>query len=53
MARNELREWLETAESREVGQEGDRGKSTVHKSGHRIVGILEKKKSDYTDDLPT
>src|SRR5215204_5535265 len=48
MTREELEEWLETEESRSVGQ--GNGESTGHRSGRRIVEILEKNKSDYTDD---
>ena len=48
MTRKELEEWLQTDESRSVGQ--GEGESTGHRSGRRIVEILEKNKSDYTDD---
>lgn len=48
MTRKELEEWLETDESRSVGQ--GEGESTGHRSGRRIVEILEKTRSDYTDD---
>src|ERR687894_120132 len=48
MTRKELEEWLQTDESRSVGQ-GD-GESKGHESGRRIVEILDKKRSDYTDD---
>ena len=48
MTRKELEDWLGTDESQSVGQ-GD-GESKVHKSGRRIVKLLEKNKSDYTDD---
>ena len=50
MSRKELEEWLETDESQSVGQKDGGGESTGHESGRRIVAILEKKKSDYTDD---
>jgi hypothetical protein len=47
MTRKELEDWLQTDESKSVGQ-GD-GESKRHESGRRIVGLLEKNKSDYTD----
>ena len=43
-----LEEWLQTDESRSVGQ--GNGESEGHESGRRIVEIKNKKKSDYTDD---
>ncbi|MDQ4127202.1 MAG: DUF3140 domain-containing protein [Actinomycetota bacterium] len=45
MTRKELEEWLETDESRSVGQGS--GESKGHESGRRIVEILDKNKSDY------
>ncbi len=48
MTRKELEGWLQTDESRSVGQ--GEGESKGHESGRRIVGLLEKNKSDYTDD---
>jgi Protein of unknown function (DUF3140) len=48
MSRKELEEWLETEESKSVGQGS--GESKGHESGRRIVEILGKNKSDYTDD---
>jgi hypothetical protein len=54
MTPSKLTEWLATDRSREVGDShapgGDGGESTGHKSGKRIVAILEKKKADLTDD---
>ena len=50
MSRKELEEWLETDESREVGQRDGRGESKGHESGRKIVEILGKDYSDYTDD---
>ena len=47
MTRKELDDWLDTEESKSVGQ--GEGESTGHKSGRRIVDILDKKKSDLTD----
>ncbi len=48
MSRKELEEWLETEESRSVGQGS--GESKGHESGRRIVEILRKSKSEYTEE---
>jgi hypothetical protein len=48
MTRKELENWLGTEESQSVGQ--GNGESKGHQSGRKIVEILEKNKSDYTDD---
>lgn len=48
MTRKELEEWLQTEESKSVGQ--GNGESKGHKSGRKIVEILEKNKADYTDE---
>jgi predicted Zn-dependent peptidase len=50
MSRKELEEWLETEESNEVGQKDGGGESKGHESGRKIVEILRKENSDYTDD---
>ncbi len=50
MTRKELEEWLRTDESKSVGQSDGGGESKGHESGRRIVEILGKKKSDYTDE---
>ncbi|KQM39355.1 DUF3140 domain-containing protein [Microbacterium sp. Leaf203] len=50
MTASELKKWLETDESKSVGQKKDGGESTGHESGRHIVRILEKKKADLTDD---
>ncbi|MDY0892690.1 DUF3140 domain-containing protein [Frigoribacterium sp. CFBP9030] len=50
MTASELGRWLDTDESKEVGQKTDGHESTGHASGRRIVGILKKKQADYTDD---
>ncbi len=47
MTRKELEDWLQTDESKSVGQ--GEGESKGHESGRRIVEILQKNKSDYTD----
>ena len=48
-----LRHWLETAESKRVGYKStEHGESVGHHSGHRIVELLRKDKSDYSaEDL--
>jgi len=50
MSRKELEEWLETDESKEVGQKDGGGESKGHESGRKIVEILGKNNSDYTED---
>ena len=54
MTASELKKWLDTKESRQVGWKGKDGKasgeSVGHASGRRIVAILSKKKSELTDD---
>ena len=50
MTPKELEEWLQTEESRSVGQSDGGGESKGHKSGRRIVEIKRKKKTDNTDD---
>jgi SpoVK/Ycf46/Vps4 family AAA+-type ATPase len=50
MTPKRLEEWLETDESRAVGQKSGSGESTGHESGRRIVELLRTKKDDLTDD---
>ena len=50
MSRKELEDWLQTEESQSVGQSDGGGESKGHKPGSRIVKILGKNKSDYTDN---
>jgi Protein of unknown function (DUF3140) len=50
MTPKELERWLQTEESRSVGQSDDGGESKGHESGRKIVEILQKNKSDYTDE---
>ena len=50
MTASEIEDWLETDESKEVGQKKGGGESTGHASGRRIVEILRTKKADLTDD---
>jgi hypothetical protein len=51
MTASELEKWLDTDESKGVGQKSDGGsESTGHASGRRIVELLTTKKSDLSDD---
>ena len=50
MSPKELEDWLETDESRSVGQKDDGGESTGHESGRRIVEIKRKTVDDLTED---
>lgn len=51
MTAGQIEKWLGTDESKEVGQEqGGEGESAGHQSGRRIVEILHKSKSDYSED---
>ena len=49
MAPKELEDWLETDESKSVG-DSDGSESTGHKSGRKIVKIKRTKKDDLSDD---
>lgn len=48
MAPQELEDWLETDESKSVGDSGS-GESTGHKSGRKIVDIKRTNKDDLSD----
>ncbi|MFC8708109.1 DUF3140 domain-containing protein [Streptomyces anulatus] len=48
MTAGELEEWLDTDQSREVGQK-DGGESTGHASGRRIVKLLRTRKGAFND----
>jgi hypothetical protein len=50
MTAKQLEDWLETDESKSVGQSDGGGEATGHKSGRRIVEILRATKGDLTDD---
>lgn len=53
MTASELREWLDTDESRKVGwkgKDGASGESVGHASGRRIVEILGKNENRLTPD---
>ena len=48
MQPKELEEWLETEESKSVGDNDD-GESTGHRSGRRIVEVKRTNKDELTD----
>jgi hypothetical protein len=51
MSATALEKWLNTEESKEVGQkQNDSSESTGHKSGRKISQILDKKQADLTND---
>ena len=51
MTPKELRAWLETDESKSVGQKSDGdSESTGHHMGREIVELLDKEQDDLTDD---
>lgn len=50
MTPSELRDWLETDDSKSVGDTGGAGESTGHKSGRRILKIKDTRKDDLTED---
>jgi hypothetical protein len=50
MTASQIEKWLETDESKEVGQKSsDDAESVGHHSGRKIVAILGTKKADLTD----
>jgi Protein of unknown function (DUF3140) len=50
MDADKLKEWLQTDESKSVGQSDNGGESKGHESGRRIVKILEKDDEDIGQD---
>jgi hypothetical protein len=51
MTASQIERWLETDESKAVGQKRDGdGESTGHAMGREIVELLGKRQGDYTDD---
>ena len=50
MTAGDLERWLETDESRSVGQSDDGGESVGHASGRRIVELLRQDDTEHTDD---
>lgn len=49
MTASELDDWLDTEESKSVGQSDGGGESKGHRSGREIVKILNKNKDELTD----
>ena len=49
MTAKQLEKWLDTAESKKVGQKDGDDESTGHESGRKIIKLLDKNKADYTD----
>ena len=49
MTASELEGWLESDESKAVGQKEDGGESVGHRSGRRIVQLLRTTKDDLSD----
>jgi hypothetical protein len=49
MTPKQLEKWLDSDESKAVGQKKDGGESTGHESGRHILKILAKKKADLTE----
>jgi hypothetical protein len=50
MTPGELEKWLDTEESKSVGQDSGDGTAIGHKSGEKIVAIKSKSKGDLTDE---
>jgi hypothetical protein len=50
MTASELEKWLDSDESKEVGQKSGNGESTGHASGRRIIELLRTKKNDLSED---
>ena len=51
MSPHQLSSWLKTKDSQEVGQKNSEDEeSTGHQSGRQIVELLERHKSDYTEE---
>lgn len=51
MKAKELETWLDTEESKEVGQKDGDDESIGHKSGKRIIELLQKQDNYNDDDL--
>ena len=50
MTASELEKHLKSEESQSVGQKKDGGEATGHQEGRRIVEMLHKKKSEFSDE---
>ena len=48
MTPKKIEAWLKTEESKEVGQKDGNDESIGHKSGQKIIEILQKKQDKYT-----
>ncbi len=46
----QIESWLDTDESKEVGQKKDGGESTGHEMGRRILEVLRTRKGELSDD---
>lgn len=49
MTAGALEKWLKTDDSKKVGLDSGDGESIGHKSGEKIISILQKKKTELTD----
>ena len=49
MSPSELENWLETEDSKSVGQKDGGGESVGHESGRKIIKIKKKNKADLTE----
>ena len=49
MSSQDLQQWLKTEESKSVGQEDDDGEAIGHKSGKKIVELLDSDRDDYSE----
>jgi len=50
MSPSEIEKWLQTEESKSVGQDSGDGESIGHKSGDKIIHIKQKHKEDLTEN---
>jgi hypothetical protein len=50
MSPGELAKWLETDDSKAVGQHRGGGESVGHESGRRIIALLRRKKGELSED---
>ena len=50
MTPGQLEKWLDTEESKQVGQKDGGSESVGHESGRRIVALLRTKQADLTED---
>jgi Protein of unknown function (DUF3140) len=50
MSPKQLESWLENEDSQKVGQKDGNNESVGHKSGKYIVNLLQKQRSEYSDE---